>query len=141
MNTAIVADAQNLGFSIAIDRARPIIEQLESGQGAVTPDQAFLGVQSADVADLTEELRARFEVEEDSGALVTEVVPGSAADDAGLQVGDVITEIDGDEVEASADVRDAVVSHEPGDRVEVEIEREGESQTLTVELGRRGDDT
>ena len=44
INTAIVADAQNLGFSIAIDRARPIIEELKAGEGQVTPDQAFLGV-------------------------------------------------------------------------------------------------
>jgi putative serine protease PepD len=141
MNTAIVADAQNLGFSIAIDRIRPLIQTLESGEGAVTPDQAFLGVQSADVADLTEELRSRFSVEADSGALVTEVVPGSAADDAGLEVGDVIVEIDGEEVEAAPDVRDGVVSHDPGDRIDLEIERAGERQTITVELGRRGDDT
>ena len=50
MNTAIVADAQNLGFSIAIDVARPIIEDLKAGEGQVTPDQAFLGVSSTDVA-------------------------------------------------------------------------------------------
>ena len=141
MNTAIVADAQNLGFSIAIDRIRPIIDTLEAGEGAVTPDQAFLGVQSADVADITEDLRARFNVETDSGALVTEVVPGSAADDAGLQIGDVIVEIDGEDVEAAPDVRDAITSHEPGDRVDLEVERAGEEQTITVELGRRGDDT
>ncbi len=139
MNTAIVADAQNLGFSIAIDRARPIIEQLENGEGAVTPDQAFLGVSTTDVDLLTDEQRARFGVEVDSGALVTEVVPGSAADDAGLAVGDVIIGIDGDDVSGASDVRAAVIAQDPGDEVELRVARSGDERTVEVTLGRRGD--
>jgi len=139
VNTAIVADAQNLGFSIAIDRARPIIEDLESGGGDVTPNQAFLGVSSAEIADLTDEVRERFDLEVDEGAFVTEVVPGSAADDAGLEAGDVIVEIDGDEVTEAAQVREAILDKEPGDQVSITILRDGEEQTLDVELGRRGD--
>jgi S1-C subfamily serine protease len=139
MNTAIVAEAQNLGFSIAIDRARPIIEQLKSGEGAINPDQAFLGVSSIDLDDLTDTVRERFRVEVDAGAFVTEVVPDSAAEGAGLEVGDVITEIDGTAIESSADVRDAIVDHEPGETVELKITRDGEERSLEVELGRRGD--
>jgi len=139
VNTAIVADAQNLGFSIAIDRARPIIEELESGNGQVTPDQAFLGVSSADIDDLTEEVKTRFAIERDEGAFVTEVVPGSAADDAGLVAGDVIVEIDGQEVTESAAVREAILEKDPGDTVELKIVRAGQEETLEAELGRRGD--
>jgi S1-C subfamily serine protease len=141
MNTAIVAEAQNLGFSIAIDLARPIIADLEEGRGAVTPGQAFLGVSSADIADLSDALLEQYGIEEESGAVVTEVVPGSAADDGGLEVGDVIVEIDGEAVETSTDVRDQVIAHEPDDEVEVRVLRQGEEQVLTVTLGRRGDDT
>jgi putative serine protease PepD len=141
MNTAIVADAQNLGFSIAIDRARPIIERLETGQGTVTPDQAFLGVSTADVADLDEALAERFGVEVDEGAFVTDVVPGSAAAEAGLEVGDVIVSIDGDDVSEADGVREAIVEHDPGDTIELEVLRAGEEETLEVTLGRRGDDT
>jgi len=140
INTAIVADAQNLGFAIAIDQALAVIERLREGQGPITPDQAFLGVSTTDVADLTEPVRRRFEVEGDEGAFVTEVVPGSAADDAGIQVGDVIVAIDGDEIATSSEVRDAVTAHEPGDEVEIELRREGEKVTVTATLGRRGDD-
>jgi putative serine protease PepD len=139
MNTAIVADAQNLGFSIAIDRAKPIIQDLEDGKGTVTPDQAFLGVSSTDVDGLTDAVRQRFGVDGDTGAFVTEVVPGSAADTGGLEVGDVIVEIDGREVAASSDVRDAVIAHEPGDEVDLKVLRDGEERTFTIELGRRGD--
>lgn len=138
MNTAIVAEAQNLGFSIAIDRARPIIEQLKSGEGAINPDQAFLGVSSTDLADLTDTVRERFDIDVDAGAFVTEVVPDSAAEAAGVEVGDVIIEIDGTTVEQSSDVRDVILDHEPDDRVELVLLRDGEELTIDVELGRRG---
>ncbi|MEO6318703.1 MAG: trypsin-like peptidase domain-containing protein [Acidimicrobiales bacterium] len=139
VNTAIVADAQNLGFSIAIDRARPIIDDLEAGEGDVTPDQAFLGVSSTEISELTDEARENFDLAVDEGAFVTEVVPGSAADDAGLEVGDVIIEIDGEAVAAASAVREVILDKEPGDQVSITIIRAGEEQTLDVELGRRGD--
>lgn len=139
VNTAILADAQNLGFSIAIDRARPIIEDLEAGEGDVTPDQAFLGVSSTEISELTDEARENFDLEVDEGAFVTEVVPGSAADEAGLEAGDVIIEIDGEAVDAASAVREAILDKEPGDQVSITIIRDGEEQTLNVKLGRRGD--
>ena len=139
VNTAIVADAQNLGFSIAIDLARPIIESLKSGEGAVTPDQAFLGVSSTDVSELTEAVKTEFEIDVDDGAFVTEVVPDSAADDAGLRPGDVIIEIDGDAVTEAGAVRDTILDKEPGDTVELKILRAGDERTVEAELGQRGD--
>ncbi|MGQ0433041.1 MAG: S1C family serine protease [Microthrixaceae bacterium] len=139
MNTAIVADAQNLGFSIAIDRAKPIIADLEAGKGAVTPGQAFLGVSSKDVADLTEMVRSRFGIDGDVGAFVGEVVPGSAAAKAGVKVGDVILQIGDTDVETAADVRAAILDHEPGDTVSMRIVRSGVKETLEVTLGTRGE--
>jgi S1-C subfamily serine protease len=138
MNTAIVADAQNLGFSIAIDRAQPIIEQLEAGNGAVNPNQAFLGVSTTDVGDLADAVRERFGIDGDQGAFVTEVVPGSGADEGGLRVGDVIVEIEGTTIEEPAAVRDAILGHQPGDEVSLRVLRDGEEQTIEVTLGRRG---
>ena len=117
VNTAIVPDAQNLGFSISIDRAREIIGDLESGNGDITPNQAFLGVSSTDLSELTDEAREQFGVEVDEGAFITEVVPDSAAADAGLEPGDVIVEINGEPIDEAAAVRDAIVDHEPGDTI------------------------
>lgn len=139
MNTAIAADAQNLGFSIAIDRARPIIDQLEAGEGDITPDQAFLGVSSADISGLTEEVRTRFDIEVDQGAFITEVVPGSGADEAGLRAGDVIVAIDGEEVAESRSVRELILDKRPGDTIKLTIVREGEEIEVEAKLGRRGD--
>ncbi|MGQ0830989.1 MAG: S1C family serine protease [Microthrixaceae bacterium] len=138
MNTAIVADAQNLGFSIAIDHAKPIIKELEAGRGTVTPDQAFLGVSSKDVSDLSEVERQRFGVDRTTGAFVGEIVPGSAADTGGLLVGDVIIKIDRVEVRTAAQVRTAITANKAGDRVSITVVRDGSERTLKVTLGRRG---
>jgi len=139
MNTAIVADAQNLGFSIAIDHAKPIIGDLEAGRGSVTPNQAFLGVSSTDASGLTEVVRERFGFTGRSGAFITEVLPESAAAKAGLRVGDVIIGIDEETVETSSDVRTIVTDHDPGDTVELRIVRDGEERSIEVTLGHRTD--
>jgi S1-C subfamily serine protease len=139
INTAIVADAQNLGFSIAIDHAVPVIDQLKAGEGAINPDQAFLGVSSTELDEITPDVRETFEITVEAGAFVSEVVPGSAADDGGLQPGDVIVGVDGEDVEEASDVRDLILDHEPGDEIEIDIVRQGEEMTLDITLGRRGD--
>jgi putative serine protease PepD len=139
MNTAIVEDAQNLGFSIAIDGARAIIEDLKAGEGQVTPDQPFLGVSSTDVSELTDDVRANFDIEVDEGAFITDVVSGSAADEAGIEPGDVIIAIDGNDIAESTEVRDAILDHEPGDTVEITIVRRGDEETVEAELDQRGD--
>ncbi len=137
MNTAIVADAQNLGFSIAIDHAKPIIKELQAGKGSVTPDQAFLGVSSTDVAGLADAVRQRFGVDRSTGAFVTEVVPASAAAKGGLEVGDVITQIDATKVDTASDVRTTVTKRAPGDKVTLHIVRAGQDKTLEITLGQR----
>jgi membrane-associated protease RseP (regulator of RpoE activity) len=71
------------------------------------------------------------------GLQVTEVVPNSAAEKAGIQTGDVITEFDGDAVTTSAQLANAVAQHEVGDRVPVTFTRDGQSKTVTVTLGTR----
>jgi serine protease Do len=138
VNTAILREAQNLGFAIAIDRAKPLIEDLKAGGGDITPDTAFLGISSNDVRELTPAVRERFAIEVDTGAFVTEVVPDSGADDAGIQPGDVIVGFDDRTIGGSTDVQEAVRAASPGDEVELRLLREGEELTLRATLGRRG---
>jgi membrane-associated protease RseP (regulator of RpoE activity) len=71
------------------------------------------------------------------GLEVTQVVAGSAAEKAGIETGDVITEFDGDAVTTSAQLANAVAQHEVGDRVEVTYTRDGETETVTLTLGTR----
>ena len=51
INTAIISDAQNIGFAIAIDSLKPLIQDIKDGKGTITPDSAFLGVSTQDLSD------------------------------------------------------------------------------------------
>ncbi|HEV7762621.1 MAG TPA: trypsin-like peptidase domain-containing protein [Acidimicrobiales bacterium] len=138
VNTAIIADSQNIGFAIAIDPVKSQIEDLQNGGGEITPDTAFLGVSTIDVSTVEDAVRTQLGIRAEKGAFVAEVTNGTGADDAGLRAGDVIVSIDGDPVDTSTAVADAVREHEPGDEIRITIEREGKEQTLTATLGRRG---
>ena len=137
--TAIIGDAQNIGFAIEIDAVKPLIEDIRAGNGEVTPNTAFLGVSTVDLADVDDAVRNRFGIEVDEGALVQSVSPGTAAAAAGLEVGDVIVAIDGDDVATSTDVRDRIRDHDAGDEVTITIERSGDEQELPAQLGSLGD--
>jgi len=109
-----------LGFSIPIDQARPIAEELvDSGQ--VT--HARIGIS---VGDATGETR---------GALVASVEPGSGADDAGLAADDVITKIDDRVVTDGTSLVAAARSYRPGDQVTLTYVRDGQTHTAEVTLG------
>jgi S1-C subfamily serine protease len=138
INTAIIDNAQNVGFAISIDVVKPLIDQLAAGQGAITPDTAFLGVTTQTLVDLSPDLLAESGVTATAGAYVVDVVPGASASDAGVQAGDVIVGIGGETVDASEDVGRIVRGASPGDTIEIEIERDGERQSLEATLGARG---
>ena len=70
----------------------------------------------------------------DGGAAIRQVVPDAPANDAGLRVGDVIVRI-GDARRRPGDVTEAVLEREPGDRVAVTVQRDGEHRTIDVRLG------
>jgi S1-C subfamily serine protease len=133
INTAIAdpTTAENIGFVIPISHAEPIIDQLREGRAA-----AFLGVGTTAVtAALAEEEGLSVE----SGAYVEDVTPDSGADNAGIEVGDVIVEIDGVAIDSSGDVQAGVRSNEPGDTVPIVIVRGDETMTVDATLGERPD--
>jgi len=66
--------------------------------------------------------------------LITQVIPDSPADEAGLQEGDRIVEIDGEPVESDQSLADIIQAREPGDRIDLEVIRPGEEETLQVEV-------
>ncbi len=94
----------------------------------------FLGVATT---ELTPELRRHFGVPEDAGVLVAKVVDDSAAARAGVQVGDILTAVDGQAVESSRDLVRAVRRLEPGAAIDLELWRDGTLQTLGATLGER----
>ena len=74
------------------------------------------------------------------GAYVGGVTSGSCADKAGIEKGDIITKIDGEEITSYADLKNAVSNHSAGDTVEVELYRAGESRTVSLTFDEKGPD-
>ncbi|HEU5301396.1 MAG TPA: trypsin-like peptidase domain-containing protein [Acidimicrobiia bacterium] len=133
INTAIAnpASAQNVGFAIPISKASPIIEDLRLGRKG-----AFLGVSTETVTPA----RAREAgLAVSTGAIVVQVTPGSPAEDAGVEVGDVIVAIGDTPVDTTADVQTAVRENRPGDTVKVIVDRDGERVTIEAVLAERPD--
>jgi S1-C subfamily serine protease len=133
INTAIAdpSEAQNVGFAIAINQAKPIIEDLRKGKKV---EPAFLGVVTQTV---TPAIANQLNLKVTSGAVVQRVEQGSPADDAGIQQGDVIQKIDAATIKTAQDVGSAVRTHHAGDKVTVVVDRAGTSKTFTVTLGSR----
>ncbi|MDQ4006709.1 MAG: trypsin-like peptidase domain-containing protein, partial [Actinomycetota bacterium] len=117
------AGSIGLGFAIPVDEAEPIARQLRSGEQAT---HARLGVT---VGTPENDLGLP------GGAGVRSVEPGTAAAEAGLQRGDVITRIDDTIISSSDSLVAMVRTYRPGDRVELTILRDGTQQTVTLKLG------
>jgi membrane-associated protease RseP (regulator of RpoE activity) len=94
------------------------------GGGSLLGDTAFLGVVVESSTD-------------PDGAEIVRVAPSSPADEAGLENGDVITEVDGDEVDDAPALTERIRESEPGDTVTVDYERDGESESVDVRLDER----
>jgi putative serine protease PepD len=114
-----------LGFAIPIDEVLPIVRQMIKGE---TPTHARLGIGVENAAS------GQAGAEITDGAKVSQVNTGSAAADAGLKPGDVITKVD-DHLITSSDSLVAIIrSYRPGDKVTVTYERGGSSHTVQVTL-------
>jgi S1-C subfamily serine protease len=129
VNTAIRANAQGLGFAIPIETA-----QLFANGEVQHP---YLGIQ---MVDLTPELKERIRQEEglaldanlETGVLIIEVMQDTPAAQAGLQQGDVILKVNNTSVETAVDVQDQVETSSVGEILELEINRNGQVQTIQV---------
>jgi serine protease Do len=132
INTAIFSPNGGnvgIGFAIPADQAEPIIEQLRT-TGRV--DRGWLGVQ---IQAVTEDIAEGLGLEDNKGVLVAGVEPGSPAEKAGIQTGDVITGFEGETVLRLKDLTRQVAAEEPQSKVEVEVWRQGDRKTLEVVLG------
>jgi S1-C subfamily serine protease len=132
-----------VGFAVPVNTAGTVAEQiLEDGQA----DHAFIGISGG---DLTAEIADAINLPIDEGALIQDVTPDSPADDAGLEPGeatmsidggelrvggDVIVAADGEQVSGMDDVIAAVNGKQPGERIELEVFRDGKTRTVSVEL-------
>ncbi len=132
INTAIFSGSGGnigIGFAIPVNIAKSIMAQIiEFGEVR----RGLLGVS---ISDFNAETAEAFGIDADvEGALVQEVVPDSAAEKAGVEVGDIIVAIDDEPVTGASDLRTTIGLRRSGEAVSVRIIRDGKQRTLTATL-------
>lgn len=130
INTAIIPNAQGIGFAIPVNTAKPLIPQLET-KGEVT--RGYLGVS---IQSVTPDLASAMKLGDVKGALVADVVAGGPADQAGIRRGDVIVAFGGKDVKDSHDLSVMVAAAPVGKDTDVSVMRDGSEQRINVKVGK-----
>ena len=120
-----------LGFAISSNFAKQVANELIEN-GAV--NRPFIGIT---MQDIKEGIRDQYGIEH--GVLVREVIEGEAAEKAGVKPGDIITEVGGVTVRNSHELLLAVTRFKPGDKIKLDIMREGKKITISVKAGNRSE--
>lgn len=131
INTFLISETgafSGMGFAIPTQVAKPVVESLIRN-GKV--DHAYMGV---GITDVTPENAKFFHLTEDRGAIITQVESDSPGAKAGLKVGDVITEINGQKVSDSGQLQVMIGEQHPGTKVGVRLIRDGREMTVPVTL-------
>lgn len=129
---------EGMGYAIPVDDVVDIIENLMNRQvrteKAAEGEQGFLGISGQDV---TSEVAQAYDMPK--GVYITAIEAGSAAEQAGLQKGDIITKFDGTSVSALADLKEQISYYKSGEQVEITYSSQENGQyaekTVTVTLG------
>jgi S1-C subfamily serine protease len=127
--TSSGVQTQGIGFAISINTAKPIADQLVATGKVIHP---YLGIS---YVPLNPALAAQNGIPVPYGAYVTAVVPGSPAANAGVQVNDVITAIDGTNLDSDSALAQILNQHKPGDTVTLTVQRGSQTLTVKVTLG------
>ena len=130
INTAINPNGKGIGFAIPIDAVKAILPQLTT-TGHVARGQLGVAIQGMD-----DDLATALGMDRPRGALVEEVEAGSAAAKAGVQPGDVIVAVDGQDVPHSVDLPRMVASHAPGTHVRLTVLRDKQKRDVDVTLSK-----
>ncbi len=134
INSALISPTgANVGIGLAIpaELAQPVVETLRRGQ---RPSRGYLGV---GLQPLDENIAASLGLPKDQGEIVRSVQPNDPAARAGIQQGDVILRVGGQQVTPDQTVSYLIANTQVGSRVPVDIVRDGRRQTLTVVVGQR----
>lgn len=125
--------AQGLGFAIPVNRVKYVADQIIKYGRVVTSGRGYLGVSGADV---TPQLQAQYGLAIDHGVLVTSVVPGGPAANAGIKEGDILVTVNTSAIEDTAGLQQALANLTPGKKVNVEVVRSnGSHSTAVVTVG------
>lgn len=133
INSAIISQtggSVGIGFAIPINMAKDILPMLKTGKIS----RGYLGVT---VQNIDTDLKEKFDLEDENGALIASVSSGGPSDKAGLKIGDVIISLDGKPIKDMNNLIRLVSSTPVGTEVKVVVIRNGKKKTFHVELGER----
>ncbi len=136
INTAIATDGfskanAGVGFAIPINMVKRVMDDLIS-DGKVT--RGWLGVQ---IDNVNESLAKALNLDNLNGAIITQVIKDSPAEEAGVKSKDVIVSVDGKKVNDSSNLKNLISSGRPNDKTKLTVIRDGHEKNLTVTLGLR----
>ena len=127
---------EGIGYAIPMDTAKPIIEELITKEKVDESNSAYLGIAGVDV---TSDVAKTYNMP--TGVYVAQVMEGAAAEQAGIQKGDIITKFDGKDVTSMEELSSNMQYYAAGTTVDVVIERSSngqyEEQTISVILGKK----
>jgi Do/DeqQ family serine protease len=137
MNTAIIQNAQGIGFAIPINTAKNIADQLIA-KGKV--EHAYLGIQMVNLSpelkkQINQDPNSNITVQQDQGVLIAKVMPDSPAAKAGLKSGDVIDKINNQTMKDSSAIQQLVEQTPVGNELQIGVTRNGQPMTLPVRVG------
>ena len=135
------ASVDNVGFAIPIDKAQSSLQEMMNMETRVKVDESqvsYMGIQGSDVST---EVTQLYNIP--AGVVVAQVVENSPAAEAGIQQGDIITELDGRTITGMSQLQDTLQYYAAGETVDVVVQRSGnggyEAQTLSITLGSAAD--
>ncbi len=134
INTAIIGPAGGnvgIGFAIPVLMAKALMEQIVE-YGAVSRGRLGVSLQ-----DLSPELAAALGAEQVRGAVVAQVEPRSAAEQAGLRSGDIVTAVNGRDIDSATDLRNAIGLVRVGESLRLQLFRDGSTRTVTATIPER----
>ncbi len=138
INTATMLEAQSIGFSIPINKAKRDIVQVKNSGKISYP---FLGVR---YLMINEAVKEKYDLSVDNGAYIQKGKEGesaiaeeSAAEEAGLKEGDIIIEINGEKIDINNSLIKIISKYSPGDKITIKYLRDGQEETTEATLGER----
>jgi serine protease Do len=132
INTAIASRSggyNGVGFAIPSKIVESVVHSLTTNGGVVKRGKIGAGIQ-----DLNDGLAKSYNFNSTSGALITQVLPDGPAEKAGMKEGDIVTKFNGKEIGSAGHFRSSVATTDPGQKVELEVYRDGKPMNFSVTL-------
>ena len=129
--TAKIPSGEGIGFAIAIDPIKPLIDEL------IETGEIGRGFLAASFANINAALAMNFNLPVSTGVLLISVAPGSGAEQAGLQQGDIIVTAEDRPINNTADLDAILISYRTGSTIEIEYLRGDQRFEVTITLGER----